>query len=106
VKRIVNEHPHEDQRVRAHFILLAAVICPNIALLSKTAVYAASVSSELSVAVPKYFHPMAFAAEFSLVVDVPEGRVAAAVVVANAAALIPATRKARRTKLLKIEGIR
>jgi hypothetical protein len=69
------------------------------------AVYAVSVSSGLSVAVPKYFHPMAFAAEFSLVLDVPEGRAAAAVVVANAAALIPETKKARRTRLLKIEGI-
>ena len=36
-----------------HFMLFAAVICPNIALSLRMAVYAVSLSSPLSVAVPK-----------------------------------------------------
>ena len=45
-------------------MLFAGVICPNSLLLSRIAVYAVSVSSLLSVAVPKYFFPMPCASEF------------------------------------------
>ena len=46
-----------DKRINCtrltHFMLLAAVIWPNIALSLRIAVYAVSLSSPLSVAVPK-----------------------------------------------------
>ena len=56
--------------MHTHFMELAGVICPNSALLSRMAVYAASESSPLSVAVPKYFLPAAWARELS---PEPEG---------------------------------
>lgn len=55
---------------RTHFMLFAGVIWPNIVLSSRIAVYAVSVSSGLSVAVPKYSFPAAFATVCSLAVDV------------------------------------
>ena len=44
-----------------HFILFAAVIWPNIWLLSRIAVYAVVVSSGLSVALPRYSLPACLA---------------------------------------------
>ena len=48
-----------------HFILFPGVICPNSDELLRTATYAVSVSSGLSVAEPKYSFPADFAMEFS-----------------------------------------
>ena len=51
-------------------MLLAGVICPNMVLSSKMLMYDWSVSSELSVAVPKYSFPFDLARRFSLACEV------------------------------------
>ena len=61
---------------RTHFILLPGVIWPNIAPSSRIASYAVSVSSGLSVAVPKYNLPFDVASVCSLTVDVDAGLLA------------------------------
>ena len=66
----------EREGLRTHFMLLAGVIWPNKVLSSKIATYAVSVSSGLSVAVPKYSFPSDCASWFSFAVEVEAGALA------------------------------
>lgn len=60
--------------VASHFILFPGVICPKYAAWSRIAVYAVSVSSGLSVALPKYNFPAALATVLVNAVEVPMGK--------------------------------